>query len=232
MTASAKPRIAPTKETYIAGFTLLAIILHLSFRYLLQCSPLTYNLPLFAALISSAPQLLELLRKLLKREFGADLLAGISVFTAVMLAEYLVAAIVVLMLSGGEALEEYATMRASSVLDALARRVPSLTHRRGSGGLVDVKLAEIRVGDELTILPHEICPVDGTVVEGHGVIDEAYLTGEPYQISKTPGSTVISGAINGDRHPCGQTRRRFALCAHYEGDARHRTAATAAAPSW
>ena len=65
-------------------------------------------------------------------------------------------------------------------------------------GLQDLKLDEIRVGDELTILPHEICPVDGTVLEGHGVMDEAYLTGEPYQISKTPGSTVLSGAINGE----------------------------------
>ena len=48
------------------------------------------------------------------------------------------------------------------------------------------------------VLPLEICPVDGTVLEGHGVMDEAYLTGEPYEISKTPGSLVISGAINGE----------------------------------
>ena len=54
-----------------------------------------------------------------------------------------------------------------------------------------MQLGEIRVGDELTIFPLEICPVDGTVLEGHGVMDEAYLTGEPYQISKTPGSAVI-----------------------------------------
>ncbi len=114
------------------------------------------------------------------------------------LGQYLVAAIVVLMLSGGEALEEFATGRASSTLDALARRVPSVAHLREPAGLKDVKLAEIRVGDKLTVLPHEICPVDGTVLEGHGVMDEAYLTGEPYQISKTPGSTVISGAINGE----------------------------------
>ena len=50
-----------------------------------------------------------------------------------------------------------------------------------------------------TVLPHEICPVDGTVLEGHGVMDEAYLTGEPYEVSKTPGSLVISGAINGEQ---------------------------------
>jgi heavy metal translocating P-type ATPase len=102
------------------------------------------------------------------------------------------------MLSGGEALEEFATARASSVLDALARRMPSVAHRKQADNLVDVKLADIRVGDELTVLPHEICPVDGTVLEGHGVMDEAYLTGEPYEISKTPGSMVISGAINGE----------------------------------
>lgn len=76
--------------------------------------------------------------------------------------------------------------------------MPSAAHRKEAGGLVDVKLADIRIGDELTVLPHEICPVDGTVVEGHGVMDEAYLTGEPYEISKTPGSMVISGAINGE----------------------------------
>jgi heavy metal translocating P-type ATPase len=53
------------------------------------------------------------------------------------------------------------------------------------------------VGDELVILPHEICPVDGTVTSGHGSMDESFLTGEPYRISKAPGSSVISGAING-----------------------------------
>ena len=198
MTASTKPRSALSVETYIAAFTLLAMLLHLVFRYLLHYPSLTSNFPLFVALFAGSPLLLRLLKKLVKREFGSDLLAGISIVTAVILGQYLVAAIVVLMLSGGEALEEYATARASSVLDALARRVPSIAHRREVSGLQDLKLDEIRVGDELTILPHEICPVDGTVLEGHGVMDEAYLTGEPYQISKTPGSTVLSGAINGE----------------------------------
>lgn len=140
----------------------------------------------------------ELLKRVWRREFRSDLLAGISIITAVLLHQYLVAAIVVLMLSGGEALESFATNRASSVLDAMARRMPSVAHRKTAGGLVDIKLTEIRIGDELTVLPHEICPVDGTVLEGHGVMDEAYLTGEPYEISKTPGSMVISGAINGE----------------------------------
>ncbi len=199
MKASTKPGFAPSKETLIAGITLVAITLHVVFKYPLHFPARTSNLPLFAALLlGGVPMVWELLKKLFKREFGSDLLAGVSILTAILLREYLVATIVVLMLSGGEALEEYATARASSVLDALARRVPSAAHRKEAGGLVDVKLADIRIGDELTVLPHEICPVDGTVVEGHGVMDEAYLTGEPYEISKTPGSMVISGAINGE----------------------------------
>src|SRR5690606_29905330 len=53
-------------------------------------------------------------------------------------------------------------------------------------------------GDVILIFPHETAPVDGTVLEGHGVMDESYLTGEPYLISKTPGAQVLSGAINGE----------------------------------
>jgi heavy metal translocating P-type ATPase len=198
MAASSKPGFASSKETFIAGFTLVAIFLHLVLKYALHFPAFTSNLPLFAALLAGLPLLWELLNKLVKREFGSDLLAGISILTAVILGQYLVAAIVVLMLSGGEALEGFATDRASSVLDALARRMPSVAHRKEAGSLIDVKLADIRIGDELTVLPHEICPVDGTVLQGQGVMDEAYLTGEPYEMSKTPGSMVISGAINGE----------------------------------
>jgi heavy metal translocating P-type ATPase len=199
MTASPKPGFAPSKETLIAGFTLVAITLHIVLKYALHFPAFTSRVPLFAALvIGGIPMTWELLKKLWKREFGSDLLAGVSILTAILLREYLVAAIVVLMLSGGEALEAFATARASSVLDALARRMPSVAHRKEAGAFVDVKLADIRIGDELTVLPHEICPVDGAVLEGQGVMDEAYLTGEPYEISKTPGSMVISGAINGE----------------------------------
>jgi heavy metal translocating P-type ATPase len=199
MTASAKPGFAPSNETSIAGFTLVAISLHVALKYALHFPLLTCNLPLFAALlVGGVPMVWQLLKKLVKGQFGSDLLAGVSIITAILLREYLVAAIVVLMLSGGEALEKFATARASSVLDALARRMPSVAHRKHADRLVDVKLGDICVGDELGVLPHEICPVDGTVIEGHGVMDEAYLTGEPYAVSKTPGSQAISGAINGD----------------------------------
>jgi heavy metal translocating P-type ATPase len=141
----------------------------------------------------------ELAQKALRRQFGSDLLAGISIVTATLLGEYLAGAFVVLMLSGGEALEQYAVGRASSVLDALAKRMPSVAHLRRSGTVDDVPLSDIRPGDTVVVLPHEISPVDGVVVEGRGVMDESYLTGEPFLMAKTPGSNVFSGAVNGDQ---------------------------------
>jgi heavy metal translocating P-type ATPase len=187
------------KETYIAAITVIAIFLHLVLRYGARAPLRVATVPLIAALlVGGTPLVFDLAKKLMRREFGSDLLAGVSILTAVLLGQYLVAAIVVLMLSGGSALEEFATARASSVLDALARRMPSVAHRRGTGGVVDVKLEDIRIGDLLIVLPHEICPVDGIVIEGRGRMDEAYLTGEPYEISKMAGAHVISGAINGD----------------------------------
>ena len=98
---------------------------------------------------------------------------------------------------------------ASSVLAALAKRMPSIAHRK-RGAHRDVTLAEIAVGDTLVIYPHEICPADGVVIDGHGVMDESFLTGEPFQITKTPGSTVISGAINGESALTIRTTQRAA----------------------
>ncbi len=156
------------------------------------------ELPLVIMLvIGGVPLVADLAMKLVSGTFGSDLLAGMSIITSVILGEYLAGVLVVLMLSGGEALESRAVSRAGDVLAALARRMPSMAHRKSDSGPVDIPLAEIRIGDVVVVLPHEICPVDGTVVAGHGSMDESYLTGEPYRIAKAPGSAVLSGAING-----------------------------------
>jgi len=198
------PTAAGRWSALIAVLALAAIALHLILRFgsfatadVGDIPP--YDWPLLACLICGGiPLVVGLLRKLLQAEFGSDLLAGISIVTSVVLEEYLAGSLVVLMLSGGEALEAYAVRSASSVLDALAKRMPSQAHRKQDGTLVDVALASIAVGETLVIFPHETCPVDGTVLAGHGVMDESYLTGEPYMMSKIPGATVLSGAVNGE----------------------------------
>jgi heavy metal translocating P-type ATPase len=199
------------KTAVIAVLSIVAIILHLALRFGFHATRETYRIPLLAILVfGGLPMLYDLLRKLLKRKFGSDLLGGISIVTSLLLGEYLAGSIIVLMLAGGEALENYALRSASSVLAALAKRMPSIAHRKQESEIVDVGLQEVAVGDMLVIYPHDICPVDGVVIEGHGVMDESYLTGEPFQITKTSGSTVISGAINGESALTIRTTKRAA----------------------
>lgn len=186
----AAPAPGARTQALIAALALVAIALHLTLHRSLW--------PLWTALLfGGGPLIGELLKKLRRREFGSDLLAGISIIVSVWLGEYLAGTLVVLMLSGGEALELLAVRSASSALDALARRMPTMAHRSVQGRLEDVALDQVAIGDTLVVMPHETCPVDGVVIAGHGAMDESYLTGEPYVMSKTPGVAVLSGAING-----------------------------------
>lgn len=189
-----------SRQGVIALAALCGIIAYLGIWYFaLVAAPWT-SLPLWGVLLfGGAPLIKDLLEKARRGAFGSDLLAGISICTSILLAEPLAGAFVVLMLSGGEALERFAIRRASSVLEALARRMPQRAHVKRGEEIVDVAVAEIAVGELVSVFPHEISPVDGLVVEGHGIMDESFLTGEPYMISKAPGAEVISGAVNGER---------------------------------
>ncbi|MGZ5599587.1 MAG: heavy metal translocating P-type ATPase [Methylobacter sp.] len=215
-----------TFENVIAVLSLIGICSYLLLRYQFDVGNEVYTLSLNAALNSAAAELyqgqfifsIELVSiplfvvlvlggiplvyqlgvKLGQGDWGADLLAGMSIITAVLLDEYLAGSLVVLMLSGGVVLESYAVRKASSVLEALSNRMPSLAHRKTGDQLADIGTDQVHIGDTLLVLPHEICPVDGTVLEGFGTMDESYLTGEPYMMSKVSGSQVLSGAINGD----------------------------------
>ena len=187
------------RTSVIAVFSATAILAHLLLRFAFHASPGISQIPLLAVFVfGGIPLVYELSKNLLRREFGSDLLAGISIITSVLLNEYLAGAIVVLMLSGGEALENYALRNASSVLRALAKRMPAIAHRKRDSVISDVALDQIAVGDTIVIYPHDIAPVDGTVIEGNGVMNEAFLTGEPFEITKAPGSSVISGTVNGE----------------------------------
>lgn len=167
------------------------------------------------SLVIGVPLVIEVAKQVLQGNFGADFLGLTGLLASLAMGEYWVAAIIALMLSGGEALEEAATARASAALDALAKRSPQTAHRRAAdGSMTDIAVADVVVGDVLVVFPHEICPVDGEVVEGHGAMDESFLTGEPYVIPKTPGSAVLSGALN-------STSALVIRAEHTAGDSRY-----------
>lgn len=196
-------RFVASFEGRLAAGTLLAIAIHLVIRFGIGGPWWAADLPLMVVVVfGGIPLTVTVLRAVLRWQAGADLLAAVSIVAAVALGEWLVAAIIVLMMSGGEGLEAAASASASATLDALARRSPSVAHRLRDGdaaaGFDDVEASDIAVGDRIVVLPHELCPVDGEVLGGHGSMDESYLTGEPYHVPKSVGSLVMSGAVNGE----------------------------------
>jgi cation transport ATPase len=198
-TAGAEPvRLWATSDFLVAILALTGIAVHLVLKYWLGVAGAA-DLPLLIVLLAGgSPLVLRLLWQATHGQFGSDQLAGVSIVASALLGEYLAGVVVVLMLSGGKTLEQFAVARATAVLRALATRAPTLAHRKRGTEYEDVPVGDVRVNDELSIRPHEVCPVDGEVLEGHGAMDESYLTGEPYTVPKGPGARVLSGAVNGD----------------------------------
>lgn len=130
--------------------------------------------------------------------YGVDLLAATAIATSVIMHEYWAAIVIVLMLTGGESLEDYAEKRASRELDALMTRVPQKAHLLKGRNEVDVAVKTLVAGDKIVIRPGEIVPVDGTILDGTASFDEASLTGESLPQTRENGDTILSGSVNID----------------------------------
>ena len=135
-------------------------------------------------------------RSLLARDVGVDAIALVAIGGALALQEWGAGAVVALMLSGGNALEEFAAGRARRELTALVERAPRIAHLRREGGVVEVPVDEVQVGDSVVVRAGEVVPVDGLVESAEAVVDESSLTGEPLPVVRNRGGTVRSGTAN------------------------------------
>jgi heavy metal translocating P-type ATPase len=150
------------------------------------------------AILSTLPLLKEMLADFRSGAYGIDILAITAIVSAVWLHEYWAAAIIVVMLTGGEALEDYAEHRAKSELSSLLKRAPQkATIIRGRRTL-EVPVSQVTTGDKIILKPGELVPVDAEILEGTGNFDEAALTGESLPVPKEAGDTLLSGSINTD----------------------------------
>ena len=131
-------------------------------------------------------------------KYGVDILAATAIIASVWLGEYWAGMIIVLMLTGGEALEDYAERRAKKELTALLEHKPVKARVLRGKQQVDVAASSVVVGDKIVVLPGEVVPVDGEVLEGVSSIDESSITGESLPIEKSEGDTILSGSLNMD----------------------------------
>lgn len=151
-----------------------------------------------SALIIAAMQLKGMIDDLKSGTYGIDIIAVTAIVSAVAVGEHWAALVVCLMLTGGEGLEDYAEVRASSELTALLEGAPTVAYREGADGEpVEVDIAEIAPGDRLIVRPHEVVPVDARLISDMGIFDESSLTGESLPVEHRAGEQVLSGALNG-----------------------------------
>lgn len=187
---------------FFAGYKLFSIALvTLLVGLVLQFTHQHTALKIVLSVVSIAealPLLWEMWQDLRLGKYGIDILAVTAIVASVLLGQYWAALVVVLMLTGGKSLEDYAENRAKSELNALLDRAPRTARVIRKGKTVEVAVSEIHVGEKLIIKAGEVVPTDATVLEGIANFDEASLTGESLPQSKLVGDQLLSGSINLD----------------------------------
>lgn len=150
--------------------------------------------------VGALPFLFRLIKALIQKKIGVDLIAIVAIFASFWAEQYLAGVVILLMLSGGEALEAYAQARAKKELTQLLNKAPSIAHiKQENNKIKDIDVEEVRIGDILVIKPGEVVPVDGIVTSGISNLDEAVITGESLPVEKKIGSMVYSGSVNEER---------------------------------
>lgn len=151
-----------------------------------------------AAAIATLPLLWNMIETFRNGSFGVDLLAATAIITSIVLKEYWAAIVIVIMLTGGEALEAYAERRAKTELHDLLQHKPNKAHVVRGRKTVDVPANSVVTGDKLVIFPGEVVPVDAIITEGGTTLDESSLTGESIPVEKGVDGQILSGSVNID----------------------------------
>jgi heavy metal translocating P-type ATPase len=143
------------------------------------------------------PVVARTVRGIFRGQFAADLVASLSIVTAAVIFQPFAGLVIVLMQTGGEALEKFAERRASAAVSELEKNAPRIAHLlTPTRGLVDVPVDRVQPGDTFLVRPGELIPCDGRVLSGISEIDVSQLTGEAIPVPAIAGTTVMSGSLN------------------------------------
>lgn len=178
----------------IIAIALLAVIL----QFVLGQAWLAQILVSLVGAVMAMTMFIEMIGTLRSGKYGVDLLAILAVVSSLLFSEYWAAMVILVMLTGGDALEDYASKKANTELKALLDNSPQVAHRLHGEKLEDIAVNQVQVDDKLVIKPGELVPVDGFIVEGSSNFDESSLTGESQPVNKDFNDELMSGSVNGD----------------------------------
>ncbi|HMA22487.1 MAG TPA: heavy metal translocating P-type ATPase [Gemmatimonadaceae bacterium] len=185
-----------TRRTLLPLSAIVLIVVGAVVRYAVSPS-LSTQLWMVGLVVTGAPVVWGTLRAAGRGRFATDVVASLSIIGAVALVQPLAGLVIVLMQTGGEALERFAEGRASAAVRALEEAAPRVAHRVVGGHIDDVPVSVVQVGDELLVRPGDLVPCDGVVTEGESELDTSSLTGEAAPVPARAGTTIMSGTLNG-----------------------------------
>ncbi|NVD31336.1 cadmium-translocating P-type ATPase [Enterococcus faecium] len=176
---------------FIGGVALLS-------EFVFHQPGLAFMIVAFTGGILAFLMFLEMIKTLRSGRYGVDILAITAILATLAVKEYWASLMILIMLTGGDSLEDYANKRAGKELQSLLDNTPRIAHRFKEGRWQDIVIDEINVDDQLLVKPGELVPVDGRVIKGESSVDESSLTGESRPETKKPGDQIMSGSLNGD----------------------------------
>lgn len=180
------------------AITVMTGVLALLFEFVFHQSTFAYGIIIITGSIMALSMLVEMVETLKSGRYGIDILAITAIVATLAVGEYWASLMILIMLTGGDSLEDYAAKKANKELKSLLDHSPQKAHQLVEGNLIDIAVEKVDVGDQLVVKPGEIIPVDGRVVSGISTVDESSLTGESRPVNKNVDDLVMSGSINGD----------------------------------
>lgn len=182
---------------YNLAFALFGLLLSLGFQLVGQ-GEVAKVILIAVTLIAIIPSIRDMIKTIVSGQIGIDVIALVAIGSSLVLGQYVAAGVILTMLTGGEALEEFAKNRAKRELNALLKRKPTIAHRIIGSRVEEVAVGAIRVGDALLVKPGDTIPVDGNIYKGTTSVDESAITGESLPVDMKISDRVLSGSVNLD----------------------------------
>lgn len=180
------------------GIILVVALVALITQFVFKLPQLAFYMIAVVGGLMTLSMLVSMIKTIKAGNYGVDILAITAIVSTLAVGEYWASLVVLIMLTGGDSLEDYASKQASKELNSLLNNSPQVAHKIEADGSKDISVNEIKVGDQVLVKSGELVPVDGHLLSGSVSLDESSLTGEATPVEKKTGDLLMSGSLNGD----------------------------------